>query len=97
MSTSPHWHPGEIMPSVGGASTGVPAGRELRVGWWAGPVATEIGHCGGKGGQARAGAAPKAVWPLPSASRRPTGRWGESMGGNDYLEQELSPDELADF
>lgn len=30
MSTSPHWHPGEIMPSVGGASTGVPAGRELR-------------------------------------------------------------------
>ena len=52
---------------------------------------------GGKGGQARAGAAPKAVWPLPSASRRPTGRWGESMGGNDYLEQELSPDDLADF
>ena len=52
---------------------------------------------GGKGGQARAGAAPKAVWPLPSASRRPTGRWDESMGGNDYLEQELSPDELADF
>ena len=51
----------------------------------------------GKGGQARAGAAPKAVWPLPSASRQPIGRRGESMGGSDYLERELSPDESADF
>ena len=52
---------------------------------------------GGKGGQARAEAAPKAAWPLPSTSRQPVGRRAESMGGGDYSERELSPDDLVDY
>ena len=51
---------------------------------------------GGKGGQARAEAAPKATQLLPSASKQPMGRRGESMDGSDYSERELSPDDLND-
>ena len=50
---------------------------------------------GGKGRQGRAGAAPSTQL-LPSARKQPMGRRGGSMGGSDYSEQELSPDDLID-
>ena len=50
---------------------------------------------GGKGRQGRAGAAPMTR-PLPSVGKQPIGRQGGSLGGSDYSEREMSPDELID-
>ena len=50
---------------------------------------------GGKGRQGRAGAAPMTR-PLPSVGKQPIGRRGGSLGGSDYSEREMSPDELID-
>jgi len=33
---------------------------------------------------------------MPSAGKQPVGRRRESSGCSDYMEQELSPDELVD-
>ena len=34
--------------------------------------------------------------PLPSVGKQPIGRRGGSLGGSDYSEREMSPDELID-
>ena len=51
---------------------------------------------GGKGGQAHADAASIGARQMPSAGKQPVGRRRESSGCSDYMEQELSPDELVD-
>ena len=51
---------------------------------------------GGKGGQAHADAASIGARQMPSAGKQPVGRRRESSGCSDYMERELSPDELVD-
>lgn len=51
---------------------------------------------GGQGKQGRAEAASTGARQMPSAGKQPVSRRRESSGCSDYMERELSPDELVD-